>query len=230
MLLDLIYPRFCLVCDADLTKTSRRWLCVACLATLTPPHRDPCPVCAGRLGPGAAPSSCRDCIRLRPRFDACCPVGRYDGLLAELVRGLKYGRRAELAWPAGQLLAETLELDDAVAGTDLVVPVPIPWLRRLRRGFNQAELIAGEAARRLSLPLARWALVRTKAAPVQAGLARSRRLVAPRGTMRARKSVKDRSVLLVDDVMTTGATANEAARALREAGARRVVVAVVARA
>jgi len=231
MLLDLLFPRFCLSCGADLTESRRRWLCPRCLAGIQPPSPDACPVCAGRLGAGAPVSACRDCSRLRPRFAACIAVGGYEGLLGDLIRQLKYGRRPALAWPLGKLLAESLLLVPG-ARADVVVPVPIPWRRRLRRGFNQAELIAGELARRLRMPMDRRVLARTGAAEAQAGLAPSRRLLAPRGTMRARlpRRFRGQRVLLVDDVLTTGGTANEAARVLKAAGATRVIVAVVARA
>jgi len=231
MLLDLLFPRFCLCCDADLTDSRRRWLCPACLAGIEPPRADACPVCAGKLGAGAAPSSCRDCARLRPRFTACVTAGGYDGRLGEWVRRLKYGRRPELAWPLGQLLAESIRLDPAVSA-DLIVPIPIPWRRRLRRGFNQAELIAAELRRPLEIPVARRVLARTGTPPVQAGLSPSQRLRAPRGTMRVTRPrrVRGRRVLVVDDVLTTGATLNEAARRLLGAGACEVTVAVVARA
>lgn len=231
MLLDLIFPRFCLSCDADLTDSRRRWLCPKCLAGIEPPRADACPVCAGKLGAGAAPSSCRDCARLKPRFTGCVTAGGYDGRLGELVRRLKYGRRPELAWPLGRLLAESIRLEPG-GPTDLIVPIPIPWRRRLRRGFNQAELIAGELRRPLRTPVASGLLLRTGTPPAQAGLSPAQRLKAPRGTMRVAgpRRVRGRRVLVVDDVFTTGATLNEAARTLLRAGAREVRVAVVARA
>ncbi|MHC4472737.1 MAG: ComF family protein, partial [Planctomycetota bacterium] len=227
-----------------------------CMARIEPLGPSPCPVCAGELGPGAPPSACPDCARLRPRFDACTAVGRYDGLLKELVTRMKYGRDAALAHPLGELLAGTVELWDRGREVERVVPVPLRWRRRVTRGFNQAELVAAEVARRLGVRLCRHALVRRRGGPEQASLSRTERLRAPRRAMAVRDPlrlmapalrrvppgirraaalalagpVSGRTVLLVDDVLTTGATASEAARALKAAGAAAVLVAVAARA
>jgi ComF family protein len=114
---------------------------------------------------------------------------------------------------------------------DLVVPVPLHWWRRWRRGYDQGAALARGLAGRLGLPCASC-LCRTRHTPRQAEQTPSARRDNVRGAFRtsARAPVKGKSVLLVDDVMTTGSTATEAARALRDAGAARVVVAVLARA
>lgn len=254
--LDLVFPRRCLVCATGLDAVRFRWLCPRCLGRIERLSPSPCPICSGDLGPGALVSSCPECLRLRPRFDASIAVGRYEGILRELVIGLKYRRDASLAWPLGDLLAATVDGWSRAAEAEVVVPVPLPWLRRLRRGFNQAELLARAVARRLDLPLRSMTLRRSRPVGKQASLPRSTRLRAQRGTMAVFDSracitptldrlpgwaaslgrfvptrpVAGRTVLLVDDVMTTGATASEAARALKAAGAETVLVAVAARA
>lgn len=255
-LLDLLYPRTCLACGGGPLPRGRTWLCVRCLARIEPLGPSPCPVCSGALGVAEAVSGCPDCRRLRPRFDGAVAVGAYDGLLSELVTRMKYGRDATLAWPLGELLADTVALWPEAESVDRVVPVPLPLARRFERGFNQAERIAAMVARRLRLPLDRGALVAGATRERQAGLSRTRRLRAKRGTMRVRDlaavaapalarlsagwrerlerrlapGVRGGTILVVDDVMTTGATLSEAARALKRAGARRVLAAVVARA
>jgi ComF family protein len=146
---------------------------------------------------------------------------------------LKYGREASLAWPLGRLLAETVRLWGPADPTEVVVPVPMPFAHRMRRGFNQAELLAREVGRILGLPVRAAALARTSGAPAQAGLSRTARLRTPRGSVRRRRFARPfrgRRVLLIDDVMTTGATASETARVLKADGARTVNVGVVARA
>ena len=113
----------------------------------------------------------------------------------------------------------------------MVAPVPMHWVRRLGRGWNHSSGLARRVARRLKLPMDDE-LVRTRNTPPQVGLPASQRAGNVRGAFAVPrpKEVAGANVLLVDDVMTTGATANEAARTLRRAGAERVIVAVVARA
>ena len=236
-LIDLVFPRECLSCGESLLGTRWEWLCAKCLGRVDPVGPSSCPVCAGSLGPGASPSSCRDCRRVRPRFSGTVAVGRYSGVLSELVPRMKYGRRASLAWPLGELLAGTLRLWHRLDEVEVVVPVPMCLGRRLVRGFNQAELIAEEVARRLRRPLLRTALRRASAAAPQASLSATDRARSQKKTMAPGRlsrllgeGVRRKTVLLIDDVLTTGATASEAARALRAAGARTVLVGVVARA
>jgi ComF family protein len=115
---------------------------------------------------------------------------------------------------------------------DCVVPVPLHWLRRWRRGYNQSSSLALGLSSRLGLPLQNWWLKRIRNTPSQKALSRTARQENVRGAFQVRSSAacKGRSILLVDDVVTTGATVHEAARVLRAAGAGRVVVAALARA
>lgn len=156
-------------------------------------------------------------------------VGAYEGLLRELVRRFKFGRRRALARPLGVLLSERV-IEEGLRA-DLVVPVPLDRARERRRGFNQAELVAAEVARRLGLPLARRALVRVRRTPSLYRLGAAERREALDGAFAAARAgvLAGRRVLLVDDVLTSGATLSACAKALRAAGARAVVAACVAR-
>ena len=232
--LDLLWPRECLSCGATLGGTREPWLCGECRAGLPlfGDEADLCAVCSRPLGPATAPGGCPDCRRLRPRFEAVRAAGAYRGTLRRLVVGMKYARRPDRAWPLGELLAERLRGWGPAEGAALLVPFPTTAAARRRRGFDPPERIADEVARRLGIPLGAGVLAREGDPPPQASLPRSERLKAPRGTIRVLgpAAVRGRTVLLVDDVMTTGATANAAAKALLRAGAERVVVAVAARA
>jgi ComF family protein len=164
---------------------------------------------------------CRSGLR---GFDAAYSFGAYEGVLRELIHLYKYGKVRTLARPLSGLLAQALPRDEAF---DAAVPVPLYWRRRLQRGFNQAELLARGLSRRTGVPVVR-ALGRLRPTPAQAGLSNSARRQNVSQAFRAR-GVQGKRILLIDDVMTTGATAASCAAALKQAGARRVSLLTVAR-
>ena len=167
---------------------------------------------------------CRNGLR---GFDAAYCFGPYEGILREWIHLYKYGRVKTMAQPLGELLAEAVPPEEPF---DAVVPVPLHWIRRWRRGFNQSELLARGLARRLRIPLLS-ALRRTRSTETQAGLSNTarRRNVARAFRCRRTRAVAGKRVLLIDDVMTTGSTAAACALALKRAGAVRIVLATVAR-
>ncbi len=164
---------------------------------------------------------CRSGLR---GFDAAYSFGAYEGVLRQLIHLYKYGRVKTLAWPLSGLLAQAMPRDEAF---DATVPVPLYWRRRLQRGFNQAELLARGLSRRTGIPVVK-ALGRLRPTPAQAGLSNSARRQNVSQAFRAR-GVQGKRILLIDDVMTTGATAASCAAALKQAGARRVSLLTVAR-
>ena len=164
---------------------------------------------------------CRSGLR---GFDAAYSFGAYEGVLRQLIHLYKYGRVKTLAWPLSGLLAQAMPRDEAF---DATVPVPLYWRRRLQRGFNQAELLARGLSRRTGIPVVK-ALGRLRPTPAQAGLSNSARRQNVSQAFRAR-NVQGKRILLIDDVMTTGATAASCAAALKQAGARRVSLLTVAR-
>jgi ComF family protein len=164
---------------------------------------------------------CRSGLR---GFDAAYSFGAYEGVLRELIHLYKYGKVRTLARPLSGLLAQALPRDEAF---DAAVPVPLYWRRRLQRGFNQAELLARGLSRRTGIPVV-TSLGRVRPTPTQAGLSTSARRQNVARAFRAR-DVQGKRILLIDDVMTTGATAASCALALKQAGARRVALLTVAR-
>jgi ComF family protein len=139
-----------------------------------------------------------------------------------------------LAWPLGEMLARAIPREEHF---DAIVPMPLHWQRRWERGFNQSELLARAIARRWNVPVVN-AIRRVKATAPQAGLTNSKRRLNMSGAFSARSflgkrftstPLKGARVLLIDDVLTTGATAAACARALKRAGARHVTLAAVAR-
>jgi len=189
----------------------------------------PCPRC-GRVGGGPFEAAGCAVCRVEPSdLDGVVAPLAYRELARELVLSLKFHRRTPAAIPLGLLLADALR----ARGTpgDLLVPVPLSLARTRVRGHNQADDLARVVARALDVERDARALIRRRDTRPQSGLARGARRRNPRGAFLARRSrVEGRVVLLVDDVVTTGATASACARALRRAGAAGVVLAAACRA
>jgi ComF family protein len=231
-LLQLLYPGCCLGCGQALAPACRHF-CPACRAgLLSDPHRS-CPRCAASVGPFARlDGGCANCRGQPLPFHAALRLGPYEKPLRDLVVRLKHHSGEGLAEVLGEEWAAHAAAQFAALQVEVVVPVPLYWLRRLTRGYNQSAAVAGGLARVLGLPCRPWWLRRVRNTPKQVGQSFAARQKNVRGAFRARRAapVAGRSVLLVDDVMTTGATLGEAARALRAAGAARVAVAALARA
>jgi ComF family protein len=230
----LIFPWSCPICSAAATNGP---FCPLCRSELLRESalaaQSACPRCALRVGPFAdLHGGCSDCRGRSLGFDAAVALGPYEGAIRELCLSLKHEKNAWLAWWLSELLVESRR--DALCylpETACIVPIPLHWWRRWQRGYNQAEALAYGLGRRLHLPVCR-PLQRTVATDRLAPQSPTERYNAMRGVFHACASSRltGRTVLLVDDVLTTGATSGAAARALKRAGAARVVVIVIGRA
>jgi ComF family protein len=163
-----------------------------------------------------------ECLREPPVFKRVLFYGLYEGALMEAIRLLKFSSIKRLARPLGELLAG-LELPEA----DLIVPVPLEKASLKERGFNQTLLIADALSKRCGVPLGTGVLFKIRKTPPQVGLSREERLKNLRGAFRA-NDLKGKKVILIDDVITTGATCTECSRALYRAGAKEVTAVVLA--
>ncbi|MGC8667390.1 MAG: double zinc ribbon domain-containing protein [Chthonomonadales bacterium] len=224
-ILDLVYPPRCLVCGT----LGRHVLCPACIQGFHPVKS---PICQNCGRPRARGEKCPDCTHAPARYitQARAPW-IFDGTLREAVHALKYRRKRRLAQPLGQTLADFLLTKPFPSVVfDAVVPVPLHPKRLRQRGFNQSALLAKEVAQALNLPVAE-VLIRTRATRTQVTLHVSERAANVVGAFAVPVpgDVEGRTLLLVDDVVTTLRTADECARVLREAGCAAVYVASLAR-
>jgi ComF family protein len=167
------------------------------------------------------------CRRGLAGFDAAISYGEYSGALRQLIHLFKYAKVSTLADEFGTLLSRALPREQRF---DVLVPMPLHWMRRWHRGFNQSELLARALSRRTGIPVSN-AMRRRRSTPPQAGLTNAERRtnVAGAFAVRSRKAVEGKHVLLIDDVLTTGATASACASVLKRAGAKRVSVLTLAR-
>ena len=233
-----MFPSDCRICQSSLTGISVLPVCDKCLEQVAPFSGIVCRICGEKLVSRFVETEegplCGMCRRAAPPFQRAIAYGAYDGTLRDLIHLLKYQRVQPVAPMLGRLLNETL------AGIQLaeeitVVPVPLFKGKKRERGFNQVEEIARAFMRWNASPgmrLETSCLVRVRETASQTGLTRHQRRANVRGAFAVVKPerIEGRSVLLLDDVMTTGTTAAECTRVLLRAGARQVFVATVARA
>ena len=231
--LAVVFAPRCAACDCLLDAPTRGPVCEACWVSLRPLAPPLCDRCGDQIPSWRTTSLagrvCARCRRKPPLIVRCRAFGSYDGRLRLIIHALKYDKRRSLARRLASLMRERGA--DVLAGADCLVPVPLHWRRLHLRGFNQAaDLAAG-----VGLPVAR-VLRRVRPTRPQAELPASRRYrnlrgaFAPARRRGLRREVAGKCVVLVDDVVTTGATLDGCARALKAGGAREVRALTVARA
>jgi ComF family protein len=227
--LDVGLPRLCAACREPVGGEG---LCAACWSRLSFITR---PYCE-RLGipfpydPGPGVLSL-EAIADPPAYRRARAALRFEDVARSLVHALKYGDRLDLAPTMGRWMA--LAGRELLAEADAVVPVPLHWRRQWARRFNQAALLSELVSKATGVPVAHGALKRVKATPQQVGLSQSQRALNVQGAFRVspdgKLQVAGRRLILIDDVITTGATVDACARALNRAGAAHVDVLVFAR-
>lgn len=219
-LLDRLLPGSCLLCAGD---SGDELLCEPCAGDLPTLPKALCPQCCEQTTHG---ERCGACLHQPPHFDDTLALFRYDFPADRLIHALKYAHQLAVAKWLGERLAGEL----GGRHFDLLIPLPLHADRLRERGFNQSVEIARTVGHRLHLPLDHEHVVRNRATPPQAELARKERHRNVKNAFDCLGDFSGKHLLLIDDVMTSGATLSECARVLKLHGAVRVSVAVAARA
>ena len=231
--LDLIFPRSCHHCDCALQGESNPCFCCDCWSTIALLEDPRCPSCGkpfvSKVALSYSPGHrCGDCRDRPPRFDRSVAVCSYEGVLAKAIQLFKYQGKTNLAGPLGDLLVRELE---RLSGADCLIPVPLHPKRLREREYNQALLLCDSVKRQTGLEVIPDTLERIRETQPQTGLPIKDRRRNVRGAFIVKRTqhIEDRCVMLIDDVLTTGATVNECARILKRAGAKAVYVLALAR-
>lgn len=248
-----LFPGECRICREPLLNISRLPVCLACLQNMPMFHSAQCAICGELLvasnfaGEVQGEQLCGLCQRFRPSYVRAAAYGPYEGVLRDLIHLLKYQRVRSAAKALGLKLADVLrglvpeasapEAAGEAANVPIVVPVPLFKSKQHDRGFNQATAVTGYAVRELrqqfNIVFEPDVLRRKRATASQTGLTRHQRRENVKGAFAVnpalRKFIAGRNIILVDDVFTTGTTAEECSRVLLRAGAAKVWVATIAR-
>lgn len=218
LLLNLM-PGSCLLCGGN---SNNNLLCPPCSSDLPPLPKQRCPQCGEQTTHG---ERCGACLKDCPAFEKASAIFRYEFPVDRIIHAYKYGHQLAVAEWAAELIAQQINHDEY----NLLLPMPLHTQRLRERGFNQSLEIARCIARKRKMKLDSQSLTRIRHTPPQAELPMKERSSNVRGAFECSNDLTGMRILLVDDVMTTGATLREAARVIKLHGASRVDVAVVAR-
>lgn len=226
--LDVLYPPKCIACNQNVDMAHN--FCQKCWGCIEFISQPSCEKCSMPLPVDYLGRRCYGCMELKPIFDESISIFRYDEFTKKLIHDLKFNDKTQLAKSFANLIY--YQATELIARADLIVAVPMHKTSLRRRKYNHALLIAKNLGKIAGKEFKVDALVKSKASPSQIGLRRLERMKNLQNTFAVPLTtlVRGKVVVLVDDVMTTGATANECAKTLKKAGARRVYVVTVARA
>lgn len=220
-LLNLLFPSQCPICLERSDSFRHNPICLRCWNEIQR-YKGPCCKICGVPTPSEETITCGICLKSPQPFSQILYYGLYEGNLKKAIHLFKFGKIKRLAKPFSKLLLEI-----SIPKIDIIIPVPLHLKRLRQREFNQTALIGHFISKELKIPLAIDNLIKTKETKPQSFLNRKERLVNIKGTLFA-KSIYDRDVLLIDDVITSGATIKECAKSLKKAGAKNIIVLALA--
>ncbi len=229
---ELVWPRDCLLCHAAMPpEPAPICLCPACRVVLGTDPFWTCSRCASNIGPHVPNTGhCSRCEKEKYHFASAQRLGMYDGALRDAILTIKNPGQELLAESLGLFWGEHARMRLLQSHPQMLVPVPLHWRRRWERGYNQSESLARGLGLALGLPVGTWSVRRIRPTPsqtTQTPAERRKNVVGAFGGGRFAR-VKGLRILLIDDVLTTGATADAVTTALLAVGAARVDVAVLA--
>jgi len=230
--LNLLYPPSCQHCGEPLSGEGGTVLCENCRRQIDLLGPAVCSRCGNEIGPYAEEGACPRCSGRPLHFRAARSIAKYDEPLREVIHRYKFGHKEFLAGFLTRLVLDNIgRVDLDIGRYDCIIPVPLHWRRKRERGFDQILPVTKALSRRFGVPLVTGVLVRHRYTTSQVRLSRTKRLENLKNAFSVRNQVRieGKEVLIVDDIITTGATASECARTLKRAKAGGVDVLTIAR-
>jgi competence protein ComFC len=230
---DLLYPKTCQACDKPIPVAAVDGVvCLSCWAQIRMNRPPFCHACGRQLTrKDVSKNICSRCVHTPVSFDRAFSACVYDGTIKTLIHSFKYKDKQFLGTPLSKLLIEFIRsFDLPISVVDCLIPVPLHSAKLREREYNQSQILCEQVGAAFKKPVLADNLFRYRATDTQASLEPHQRFLNVRGSFAVteKSAVKGKNVLLIDDVLTTGATASEAARALKDAGANIVFVLTLA--
>lgn len=228
---DFFFPRFCIFCLEKLSLQENVY-CFKCFSNL-PKIDDPiCEICGAHVRNKIKKNLCQSCPQPPIFFKSAHALYYYTPIINVLIKSIKYSGRRDSAELAGKLMASYVLENMKLNKCDLIIPVPLHKYRFFKRGYNQAELLADEVCRFIKIPIMNKNLIRTKFTVKQSLIPFDERKSNVSGAFSVLypELIKDKTILLIDDIITTGSTSNECSKMLIKSGAKEVIIFCLARA
>lgn len=231
IILELVFQEknICFICDQYDEKIKDSYICNDCFKKLMFIEGNKCKKCCRILDVGYSLDLCHDCINHKFYFDKAISALEYTGIVKDAIYKFKYRNKGYMYKMFGYILVQALKKED-IKNIDLIVGVPLHKKKKIKRGFNQAYLLGKHIGKKLDVKVDNKSLVRNKNTSTQNKLNKTSRLQNVKNAFKVKniEVFKDKKVLLIDDIFTTGSTVNECSKVLMKTGVKEVVVLTIA--